>query len=179
MGLLDKIAERRYERKKKREEKNLEKFNQRQEEMDTIYKNKKQKSDFKSLLANLKLETYTKRLVAIIIFISIIDLQLSYILAFLDKGQIAESLSIQVCTTIIGTAVVYMIRAYFDTKAEKRDEMIKSGLIVDKKKEIIPKEILESKIREIIDSTGVSEHIDSEDYTSDAGTENPDDEIYG
>ena len=145
--------------------------------MDAIYRNKKQKSDFKSLLARLKLETYTKRLVAIIIFISIIDLQLSYVLAFLDKGQIAESLSIKVCTTIIGTAIVYMIRAYFDTKAEKRDEMIKSGLIVDKNKQIIPTEIIESKIREIINSTGVSEHIDAES-TSDAGTENPDDEIY-
>ena len=109
------------------------------------------------------------------IFISIIDLQLSYVLAFLDKGQIAESLSIQVCITIVGTAMVYMIRAYFDTKAEKRDEMIKSGLIVGKDTTIIPKEAIQNKVYEIIGNTGLAEHINTEEIIPSQEPENPDD----
>ena len=176
MSIFKKISERRYERKKRKEEKKLERFNQRQEELDEIYKNKKQKYDFKSLLSHLKLETYTKRLVFVIVLISIIDLQLSYILAFMDKVQIAESLSNQICITILGTVIVYMIRAYFDTKAEKRDEMIKSGLIVDKNKQIIPDEVIKSKIQEVINNSGLSEHISADEIVDEVfETENPED----
>ena len=57
-------------------------------------------------------------MVGLIIIMACVDLQLSYILAFLDKIQIAEELSKQVCTTILGVAFVYMVRAYFDSKAE-------------------------------------------------------------
>lgn len=39
------------------------------------------------------LETYTKRAVAVILAVSLIDLQLSYVLAFMGQVQIAESLS--------------------------------------------------------------------------------------
>ena len=179
MNLKEKIAARKYEREKRKKEKEFMKFNHRQEEMNTVYKNKKQKSDFKSLLYHLKLETYTKRLVAIVVFISIIDLQLSYLLAFLDKTQIAESLSNQICVTLLGTVLVYVIRAYFDTKAEKRDEMIKSGLIVDRSRKdnniVIPKEVLEAKIQEIIDNSGLSSYMSAEEICEDLQTENPDD----
>lgn len=178
MGLLKKISEAKYNRKKRKEEKEQAKYNQRQEEYDSVYRQKKQKHDFKSLLARLKFETYTKRLVFIIVCISIIDLQLSYVLAFLDKEQIAETLSNQICVTILGTVTVYMIRAYFDTKAEKKDEMIKSGLIVDKNKSIIPDEVIKAKIQEVIDNTGLSQYINSEESDSEFETENPDDINY-
>lgn len=174
MSLKDKISTRRYEKLKRKQEKKLEKFNQRQEEMDAIYKNEKQKSDFKSLLSKLKFETYTKRLVGIVVFISLVDLQLSYVLAFLDKAQIAESLSNQICVTLLGTIMVYIIRAYFDTKAEKKDEMIKSGLIVDKDSKIIPNEAIKNMVQEIIMNSGLSNHIENSN-TSIIPTENPDD----
>ena len=70
----------------------------------------------------------TKALVAIITIVALIDLQLSYLLAFLDKIQIAESLSTQICITILGVAFVYMIRAYFDSKAECDSEITKEEL---------------------------------------------------
>lgn len=175
MKLFEKIKSFKYERRKRKKEKDLKEYNYRQEEMDTKYRNKKQKSDFKILLSRLKFETYTKRLVGIIIFIGIFDLQLSYVLAFLGKEQIAESLSIQVCLTILGTALVYMIRAYFDTKAEKRDEMIKSGIIVGKRSPIIPNEVIENKIRDIINNTGIGEYINNVPHTTPLETENPDD----
>jgi uncharacterized membrane protein (DUF485 family) len=174
MGLFKKNLNACHSEKKRRREEQLSEFNNRQEEYDTIYKNEKQKRTFKSLLDKLKLETYTKRLVAIIISVCIIDLQLSYILAFLGKEQIAEKLSIQICITILGTALTYMIRAYFDTKAEKRDEMIKSGLIVDKRKSYTNNnEIAENKTKEVIDSTGLRKS--GTFITPKYNVENPDD----
>lgn len=175
MGLMEKISSFKYEQRKRKQEKNLEKFNHRQEELDAMYKNEKQKSDFKTLLSRLKFETYTKRLVGVVVAISLIDLQLSYILAFLDKVQIAESLSNQICVTLLGTILVYIVRAYFDTKAEKRDELIKSGIIVDDKAKIIPNEVIQNKVQEIINNSGISEHINIEDAISVPQTENPND----
>lgn len=178
MNILDKISAFKYERRKHKQEKKLEKYNHRQEEYDDIYKNEKQKSDFKNLLSRLKFETYTKRLVAVVVIVSLIDLQLSYILAFLDKVQIAESLSNQICVTILGTVMIYAIRAYFDTKAEKRDEMIKSGYIADNKSSIVPTEIIKNKVHEIVSNSGIGEHINIDELTSELDPENPDDSNY-
>jgi hypothetical protein len=110
------------ERQKLKDQKELDEYNKRQERYDDKIRDAKQKSDFKTMLAKLKFETYTKRLVAIIVAVGLIDLQLSYILAFMNKDQIAETLSGQICTTILGTAFIYMIRAYFDTKAEHNNK---------------------------------------------------------
>ena len=173
MGIVAKISSYRYKRRKRKQEKELEKFNQRQEELDNMYKKEKQKSDFKSLLSRLKFETYTKRLVGIIVLISLIDLQLSYVLAFLGKEQIAETLSIQICVTILGTVIVYLIRAYFDTKAEKHDEMVKSGLIPYDGKSIVSTETIKNKIRDVVNSSGVSEHVNVDEIVPEP--ENPDD----
>lgn len=64
--------------------------------------------------------TYTKKLVKWILAISMIDLQLSYVLAFLGKTEIAENLSMTVVTAIVGTVVTYCIKSFKETKeAEK------------------------------------------------------------
>ena len=76
------------------------------------------KQTYKNKISDLKKATYTKRLVAWITGVCLLDLQFTYILAYLDKAYIAETLSSDICKTIIGVALVYMIRAYFDTKAE-------------------------------------------------------------
>lgn len=53
-----------------------------------------------------------------ILVVALFDLQLSYVLAFLDKTEIAQDLSISVCTTIIGVYAPYLLKAYFGKKAE-------------------------------------------------------------
>lgn len=64
--------------------------------------------------------TYTKKLVKWILAISMIDLQLSYLLAFLGRTEIAENLSMTVVTAIIGTVITYCIKSFKETKeAEK------------------------------------------------------------
>ena len=85
-------------------------------------KEKAQRKKLRDQIKSIRVDTFTKALVAFITLVSLIDLQLSYILAFMDKMAIAEDLSKHICTTILGVAFVYMIRAYFDTKAEKNFE---------------------------------------------------------
>ena len=64
--------------------------------------------------------TYTKKLVKWILAISMIDLQLSYLLAFLGRVEIAENLSMTVVTAIIGTVITYCIKSFKETKEEEK-----------------------------------------------------------
>lgn len=70
------------------------------------------------------LATFTKKAVAIILAVSLIDLQLSYLLAFIGKEQIAESLSSTIAETIIGVMLGYFMKALFETFFEKREQRL-------------------------------------------------------
>lgn len=67
-----------------------------------------------------KRKTYTKKLVKWILAVALVDLQLSYLLAFLGKTEIAENLSMTVVTAIIGTVVTYCIKSFKETKEEEK-----------------------------------------------------------
>ena len=81
------------------------------------------------------LKTFTKKAVAVIMVVSLIDLQLSYILAFLGKEQIAESLSSEIATVIIGVMLGYFMKALFETFFEKREERLTRSLSTEKEEE--------------------------------------------
>ena len=70
------------------------------------------------------LATFSKKAVAIILTVSLIDLQISYILAFLGKEQIAETLSTTIADTIVGVMLGYILKALFETFFEKREERL-------------------------------------------------------
>lgn len=70
------------------------------------------------------LRTFSKKAVAIILAVSLIDLQLSYVLAFLGKEQIAETLSSTIAEVIIGVMLGYFLKALFETYFEKREERL-------------------------------------------------------
>lgn len=70
------------------------------------------------------LTTFTKRAVAVILVVSLIDLQLSYVLAFLGREEIAETLSSEIATTVIGVMLGYFAKALFETFFEKREERL-------------------------------------------------------
>ena len=74
------------------------------------------------------LQTFTKKAVVAILFFSIVDLQLSYLLAFMGKDQIAESLSSTIASTIIGVMLGYFTKALFETFFEKREERLAKNL---------------------------------------------------
>lgn len=73
------------------------------------------------------LASFTKRAVTAILVIAMADLQLSYLLAFLGKDQIAESLSSTIATTVIGVMLGYFAKALFETFFEKREERLRAG----------------------------------------------------
>lgn len=74
---------------------------------------------------NAWLKTFTKKAVTAILVFSLIDLQLSYILAFMGKDQIAESLSSTIASTVIGVMLGYFVKSLFETFFEKREERLK------------------------------------------------------
>lgn len=84
---------------------------------------------------NKWLKTFSKKAVAVILAVSLIDLQLSYILAFMGKEQIAESLSSQIASLIIGVMVGYFMKALFETFFEKREERLKQTSQTDDQEE--------------------------------------------
>lgn len=57
--------------------------------------------------------------------ISLIDLQLSYVLAFMGQVQIAESLSSTIASTVVGVMLGYFFKALFETFFEKREERLR------------------------------------------------------
>ena len=56
-------------------------------------------------------ESYTKRIVTLVLLNSIVWIYCSYILAYLGRVEIAESLSGKVVTTIIATIITYATKS--------------------------------------------------------------------
>lgn len=79
----------------------------------------KAKQEYLNKLNKLTFGTYTKRLVAIIIGFCLINVELSYILAFLGKDPLVDVTN-QLIITILGTVIVYIVRAFFDTWSENK-----------------------------------------------------------
>lgn len=67
-----------------------------------------------------KFRTFTKRAVKVILFMALLDLQLSYVLAFLGREQIAENLSSDITKVIIGTILGYLAKSFFETREEEK-----------------------------------------------------------
>lgn len=121
------------------------------------------KQEYKNKLFSLKQPTYTKSLVSCIIIVSLLDLQITYILAFLGRVQIAETLSINISNTIIAVAFTYMLRAFFDTFAEQREERLKTQGINTRKyfKEL--KQAVKQKTCDVLNSGGFNINLDDDD----------------
>lgn len=64
--------------------------------------------------------TFTKKWVDRLLWFGCIWISLSYVLAFLGREQIAESLSETVATVIIATILGYLCKAFFETREEER-----------------------------------------------------------
>ena len=68
------------------------------------------------------LMTFTKMAVMTILAVALIDLQLSYILAFMGKEQIAETLSARIVEMIVGVMLGYFLKSLFETFLEGREK---------------------------------------------------------
>lgn len=53
-----------------------------------------------------------------ILVVALVDIQFTFVLAYLGREQIAQDLAITICGTIVGVYVPYCVKAYFGKKAE-------------------------------------------------------------
>ena len=72
--------------------------------------------------------TFTKKWMNIIMTVTLIDLQIPFVLAFLDKMQIAETLGGLLVTEIIGVFLVYCVKSFFG-KREEENMKLKQQLL--------------------------------------------------
>ncbi len=73
----------------------------------------------------LWLTTFSKKAVATILIVSGIDLQLSYVLAFMGREQIAESLSSTIVSAVVPVTLGYLFKALFETFFEEREKRLR------------------------------------------------------
>lgn len=69
------------------------------------------------------IQTFTKKWVGRLLWFGCIWVTWSYILATLGKTDIAESLSQTVAQVIIATVLGYLLKAFFETYSQKKNEM--------------------------------------------------------
>ena len=69
--------------------------------------------------------------------IALFDLQLSYLLAFLGREQIAETLSITVVTEIIAVMLGYFMKSFKETKEEENVRLEEEKRQVEEKQAFI------------------------------------------
>lgn len=74
------------------------------------------------------IKTFTKIWVNRLLWFGCIWITWSYILATLGKTDIAEALSQTVAQVIIATTLGYLLKAFFETYSQKKNELIKNGL---------------------------------------------------
>lgn len=70
-----------------------------------------------------KIRTFTKKWVDIILTVSLIDIQLVFVLAYLGKEQIAETLGVAIVTEIIGVTISYLCKSYFESFSQAKNKI--------------------------------------------------------
>jgi hypothetical protein len=98
--------------------------------------------------------TYTKFWVTIILIVALLDMQLSYVLAFIGMPEIAESLSVAIATEIVGVMLGYFIKSFLETHSEEKNK-------------------LERELNNLISDDETEEEVDEEEINLDDDTEEP------
>lgn len=67
-----------------------------------------------------KYNTYTKRKLDLILKVALFDMQFPFVLAFLGKEQIAETMGGLIVTEIVGVFLVYCAKSFFETRESEK-----------------------------------------------------------
>lgn len=78
-----------------------------------------------------QIHTFTKKWVSRLLWFGCIWISWSYVLASFDKVSIAEALSETVAKVIIATILGYLLKAFFETYSEKKNELREKELLND------------------------------------------------
>lgn len=80
--------------------------------------------------------TFTKLVMIVILITALIDMQLPFILAFLGREQIAETLGGLIVTEIIGVFLVYCAKSFFETRESEKVRMKEESLGLRREEEL-------------------------------------------
>lgn len=69
--------------------------------------------------------TFSKKLVIAVITVALIDIQLPFVLAFMGRDEIAQTLAVAIVTEIIGVVVTYSTKAFLENKEEEKNKLLK------------------------------------------------------
>lgn len=89
-------------------------------------KNSKKKR--RKRITKLQQMTFSKRWMSIILAFSLLWITLSYVLAFLDKADIAQELSKQIVIVVISTLLAYFAKSFFETKEEEHIKLMRDEI---------------------------------------------------
>lgn len=64
--------------------------------------------------------TLSKKLIITILIVALIDIQIPFILAFLGKPEIAETLAVTIVTEIIATFATYSAKSFLENKEQDK-----------------------------------------------------------
>lgn len=70
-----------------------------------------------------KTMTFTKIMVSVILFVSLLDVQFVFVLALLGKMQIAETLGVAIVTELIATILGYLCKSFFENREIGKNEI--------------------------------------------------------
>lgn len=76
-----------------------------------------------------RFNTYTKKWISRILTVALIDIQFPFVLAFLGRDQIAETLAGLIVTEIIAVTLGYMSKAFFETKESEKNKVTMEQLL--------------------------------------------------
>lgn len=80
------------------------------------------KEVIKDLFTSKNAQTFSKRWTNIILSVALLDIQAVFLLAFLGKENIAETLGVALVTEIIGVFLTYSVKALFENKDKYNNE---------------------------------------------------------
>lgn len=69
--------------------------------------------------------TFTKWIVGVLIAIAVIDLQLTYVLAFMGSPETLQETTGKLITEILGVVFVYCVKSFFETREEEKNRLIR------------------------------------------------------
>lgn len=136
------------ERKHLEELEKLRAYSEIEEKYTSALQEESQKQEYLNKLYDIRRSTYTKKMVTWILAICIIDIQAMFIMAIFDKGAHLDGIVNNLTNTILGVSFIYMIRAYYDSKAEHKN--------MDDNKIASLKSALSNKLTNILQAAGIT-----------------------
>lgn len=136
------------ERRRIRSMEKLEAFAKNREKYNDALRDELQRQEYLNKLHDIRKSTYTKKMVTWILVICMVDIQAVFIMAIFDKGAHLEGIVNNLTNTILGVSFIYMIRAYFDSRAEHKN--------MDEARMNALKTNLSGKITSILQSAGIT-----------------------